>query len=98
MCFASHPTGYTSAMESDRFRPLLEAPGPFASVYFDDSQDTDDDTTELELKCWTLREHLKRQGANASITSAIEEAVRDARLPVGRGRRAVIAASCGVVV
>jgi hypothetical protein len=27
-------------MQPDRFRPLADAEGPFASVYFDDSHDT----------------------------------------------------------
>lgn len=85
-------------MESDRFRPLLEAHGPFASVYFDDSQDIDDTTTELDLNCRALREQLKGQGANESTVSAIEDAVIDVRLPVGRGRRAMIAASTGIVL
>jgi peptide chain release factor subunit 1 len=85
-------------MESDRFRRLLDVRGPFASVYFDDSQDTDDAAAELDLKCRTLREQLERHGANESITSAIENAVFDLRLPVGRGRRAVIAASTGVIL
>ncbi len=29
-------------MESERFRPLVTAKGPFVSVYFDDSRDTAD--------------------------------------------------------
>ena len=37
-------------MDSQRFRKLLDAPGPFASVYFDDSHDTHDAEAQLELK------------------------------------------------
>ncbi len=39
-------------MGSNRFRQLLDAPGPIASVYFDDSHDTHDAEAQLELK-WT---------------------------------------------
>ncbi|HEY0227290.1 MAG TPA: hypothetical protein VGC05_13065 [Mycobacterium sp.] len=85
-------------MESDRFRPLLEAHGPFASVYFDDSQDTDDATTELDLNSRALRKQLKGQGADESTISAIDDAVIDVRLPVGRGRRAMIAGSTAIVL
>ncbi|MGV7710912.1 hypothetical protein PJM28_28930, partial [Mycobacterium kansasii] len=36
-------------MDSQRFRKLLDAPGPFVSVYFDDSHDTHDAEAQLEL-------------------------------------------------
>ena len=61
-------------MDSERFRKLLDAPGPFASVYFDDSHDTHDAEAQLELKWRAVRERLEEQGADESVTNAIETA------------------------
>ncbi len=36
-------------MQPDRFRPLA-ADGPFASVYFDDSHDTEDAGAQLHVR------------------------------------------------
>lgn len=49
-------------MDSQRFRKLLDAPGPFVSVYFDDSHDTHDAEAQLELKWRAIREDLERRG------------------------------------
>ncbi|PBJ29483.1 hypothetical protein BI294_24585, partial [Mycobacterium avium subsp. hominissuis] len=49
-------------MDSQRFRKLLDAPGPFVSVYFDDSHDTHDAEAQLELKWRAIREDLERHG------------------------------------
>ncbi|OMC47058.1 hypothetical protein A5745_10810 [Mycobacterium sp. IS-2888] len=85
-------------MHSDRFRQLLDSPGPFASVYFDDSHDTHDAEAQLELKWRALREQLEQQGADASVTEQIGQAVMDLRAPIGRSGRAVVAAATGVVL
>lgn len=85
-------------MDSGRFRELLTAPGPFASVYFEDSADDDDPSPGLDLKWRALRDELQQRGADESITAAIEHAVLQLRLPIGRGGRAVIATATGVVV
>lgn len=85
-------------MNSDRFRQLLDAPGPFASVYFDDSHDTHDAEAQLELKWRALREQLEEQGADQAITDEIGRAVMDLRAPVGRSGRAVVASADGVVL
>ncbi|OBA61100.1 hypothetical protein A5647_11870 [Mycobacterium sp. 1100029.7] len=85
-------------MGSGRFRELLTAPGPFASVYFEDSDDDGEPTGQLRLKWWSLREELHRQGADETITAAIEHAVLQLRLPIGRGGRAVVAGASGVLV
>ncbi len=85
-------------MESDRFRQLLDAPGPFASVYFADSEDPDDVGAQLDLNWRALREQLEQQGADESVTAEIEYAVTDLRPPIGRGGRVVIAGATGVVL
>jgi hypothetical protein len=85
-------------MESERFRKLLDAPRPFASVYFDDSHDTHDAETQLELKWRAVREELGNQGAGDVVIDAVEAAIMDLRPPVGRSGRAVIASADGVVI
>lgn len=85
-------------MESQRFRKLLDAPGPFASVYFDDSHDTHDAEAQLELKWRAVKEELEKQGAEQSVIDRIESAVEDLRPPIGRSGRAVIAGANGVLI
>ncbi|OBF15420.1 hypothetical protein A5725_04280 [Mycobacterium kubicae] len=85
-------------MDSQRFRPLLDAPGPFVSIYFDDSHDTHDAEEQLALKWRAVREELEQQGADESVVSEIERAVTDLRPPVGRSGRAVVASSAGVLI
>jgi peptide chain release factor subunit 1 len=85
-------------MDSERLRPLLTAPGPFASVYFEDSHDTQDANAQLELRWRALREQLEELGADESVTDDMERAVLDVRPPVGRSGRAVVAGADGVVL
>jgi peptide chain release factor subunit 1 len=86
------------AVQSDRFRQLLDTPGPFASVYFADSDDADDTGAQLDLNWRAVREQLERQGADESVTGEIEYAVMDLRPPIDRGGRAVVAGATGVVL
>jgi peptide chain release factor subunit 1 len=85
-------------MDSQRFRKLLDAPRPFASVYFDDSHDTHDAEAQLELKWRAVREELENHGADQAIIEGIEDAVLNLRPPIGRSGRAVIASAAGVVI
>jgi peptide chain release factor subunit 1 len=85
-------------MDSERLRPLLTARGPFASVYFDDSHDTQDAAAQLELRWRGLREQLEELGADESVTADMERAVLDARPPIGRSGRGVVAGADGVVL
>ena len=85
-------------MRSERFRPLLTSHGPYGSVYFEDSQDTEDARAQIELKWRRLREQLQRQGAEPALTESIERAIVAARPAVGKGGRAVVASAEGVLV
>ena len=85
-------------MESVRFRLLLDTPGPFVSVYFEDSHDTHDADAQLELKWRALREQLEEQGIDESVTAEIGQAIMELRPPIGRSGRAVVAGATGVVV
>jgi hypothetical protein len=84
-------------MHPERFRPLLTADGPFASIYFDDSHDTPGAEARLELEWRGLRKQLEAQGAGTHAAT-IEPVVLGARRPVGRSGRGVIATSDRVVV
>lgn len=85
-------------MDSERFRPLLDAKGPFISIYFDDSHDTQDAVAQLDAKWRDMRKHLEEHSIDAALTEKLEHAVRDTRPPVGRSGRAVIAGADGVVI
>lgn len=85
-------------MDADRFRQLLTTKGPFASVYFEDTHDTEDAETQLDLKWRGVREQLVERGADESVVAAIEDAVRNLRPPAGRSGRAVIAGADSVVI
>jgi len=63
-CLPPDERGNQLRMDSDRFRRLLDAPGPFASVYFDDSHDTHDAEAQLSLKWRAVKEELEGLGAD----------------------------------
>ena len=42
-------------MQSERFRQLVDAKGPFVSVYFDDSHDTQDAAAQLGARLRDVR-------------------------------------------
>jgi hypothetical protein len=85
-------------MQPERFRSLLTSHGPFGSVYFEDSHDTEDAHAQIELKWRALREQLERQGAGRALTESIGHAIEDLQPAVGRGGRAVVASTDGVLV
>ena len=85
-------------MDSELLRSLLTTRGPFASVYFEGSHDTQDAAAHLDVRWRGLREQLVEQGAARSVTADIERGVMDLRPPIGRGGRALIAGADGVVV
>jgi Bacterial archaeo-eukaryotic release factor family 2 len=85
-------------MQSEHFRTLLTSRGPYGSVYFEDSHDTEDANAQIELKWRGLREQLERQGADPALTDRIERAIAETHPAVGRGGRAVVASADGVLV
>lgn len=78
-------------MKSDRFRMLAKAQGPFASVYFDDSHDTPDARSRLELQWNHLETKLTRHGAQASLVRRIRRAYDGVPSAVGRRGMAIVA-------
>lgn len=85
-------------MHSEHFRTLLTSNGPYASVYFEDSHNTEDAAAQLELRWRSLREQLEEQGADPVVTESIERAVVGARPAVGRSGRAIVATADGVLL
>ncbi|WP_431237065.1 hypothetical protein ACQ86B_19735 [Mycolicibacterium aichiense] len=85
-------------MHSDRFRPLVDAKGPFVSIYLDDSHDTEDAAAQLDARLRDIRKQLEEHSVDASVIEAVDSAVRAAHPPVGRSGRAVIAAGDTVVL
>lgn len=85
-------------MHAERFRGLVDATGPFVSIYFDDSHDTQDAAAQLDARLRDIRKHLEEQSVDAAVIESIETAVRSARPPVGRSGRGVIAAGATIVL
>jgi hypothetical protein len=85
-------------MQSERFRSLLTSHGPYGSVYFEDSHNTEDAEAQIELKWRALREQLEQQGADPALTESIGQAIADVRPAVGRSGRAVVVSTDGVLV
>ena len=77
-------------MQPDRFRLLLTSRGPYGSVYFDDSHDTEDAYTQIELKWRALREQLEQQGAEPALTESVEAAIAASRPAVGAVEKLII--------
>ncbi|MEW5809781.1 MAG: hypothetical protein AB1925_10025 [Actinomycetota bacterium] len=83
-------------MQPNRFRALVDVKGPFASVFVDDSHDTEDAEKKAELRWRAIEEDLTGHGADEQLVSAVRDALAGAPPPVGRGGRAVIATRDGV--
>ncbi len=86
-------------MHADRFRRLVDAQGPFISVYFDDSHDTADAGAQLDARLRDIRKNLEDQAIDASVIEGIEAGVRAKHPPVGRsGRGLVASATTGAIL
>lgn len=84
-------------MKSDRFRTLAKAQGPFVSVYFDDSHDTPDARTRLELQWRHLEEQLLGEGVGGALVQRIHQAYDGEPPAVGRRGLGIVAADDVVV-
>ncbi|MBY4130695.1 hypothetical protein HQO83_20080 [Rhodococcus fascians] len=78
-------------MHADEFDRLISAEGPFASVYFEDTHDTEDAAKQLELTWRGLRDQLVDAGAPEPVLDSIENEIRDSAPPVGRSGRGLVA-------
>ncbi|GAB3584358.1 hypothetical protein GCM10027445_60460 [Amycolatopsis endophytica] len=85
-------------MDTTTLRPLVDATGPFTSVYFEDSHDTADAEKQLELKWRELKDSLTAQHAPDGALSALEAAIMDGARATGRSGRVLLAAGAEVLV
>lgn len=85
-------------MHADRFRALLDRPGPFVSVYLDDSHDTADAAAQLDARLRDIRKHLEERSVEPDVIQAIDAAVRVKNPPVGRSGRGIIASGTAIVL
>lgn len=80
-------------MESEYFRPLTNAAGPFASAYFDASFNSADTATRVAAICTDVRKGLDDRGAEPAVIARLEEAILRSKPAVGRRGRGVIASA-----
>ncbi|MGV0836427.1 Rv2629 family ribosome hibernation factor [Mycolicibacterium thermoresistibile] len=85
-------------MQSDRFRPLLTSKGPYASVYFDVSRDSEDAAAQNDLRWRALRERLEELDADSDVIGHLERAIVDGPLAVGQSGRTLVATADGVLL
>lgn len=85
-------------MDMTELRRLVTAGGPFASVHFDESHDTEDAAKQLQLRLKEMEAALDEQGADRPTVEAILSRVRESTPPVGQAGRSVLAAHGEVVV
>ncbi|QIS20948.1 peptide chain release factor 2 [Nocardia terpenica] len=79
-------------------RELTGRKGPFGSVYFDSSHETEDAARQLGLRRRSLDEKLSAAGAPASMIRALDGAIAEGPAPRGRAGRALIADAGTVLV
>jgi hypothetical protein len=79
-------------MDTSALRGLTTADGPFASVHFDASYDTEDAAKQLALRSKEIEATLTGQRADAETVNAVLRAIRDREPPVGKAGRSIIAA------
>jgi peptide chain release factor subunit 1 len=85
-------------VHAERFRQVVAAEGPFASVYFEDSHDTEDAAKQRELTWRSLRQILAESGAPETVLAALEKAVLDSPPAVARSGRGLVAVAHHVVL
>lgn len=79
-------------MDTTALRDLTTAGGPFASVHFDESHDTEDAAKLLELRLKEIEAALADQRADPATVDAVLRAVRESEPPVGKAGRSIVAA------
>jgi peptide chain release factor subunit 1 len=84
------------AMQPTRFRPLVDARGPFASVYVDDTHNTADAEKQDELRWRSIAEELSAQGAGDELIDGVRRGLDETVRTAGHGGCAVVVSSGGV--
>ncbi|GAB3361190.1 Rv2629 family ribosome hibernation factor [Amycolatopsis echigonensis] len=84
-------------MDTRELRALL-TDGPFVSVHFDESHDTEDAAKQLRLRLKEIEAALEDQGADRPSVEAVLRAVEESAPPVGRAGRTIVAAHGAVLL
>lgn len=85
-------------MDTSALRDLTTAGGPFASVHFDASYDTEDAAKQLALRSKEIEAALSDQRADRETVTAVLRAIRDGERPVRKAGRSIIAAHGSVLL
>jgi hypothetical protein len=85
-------------VDTSALRDLTTASGPFASVHFDFSHDTEDAAKQLELRLKEIEAALSDQRADAETVDAVLRAIRESEPPVGKAGRSIVAAHGSVLL
>lgn len=85
-------------MRTTALRELTTTEGPFASVYFDSSHDTQDAAKQLELRWRALRDQVEAEGASDKLLATLDDAVAGSETAVGKAGRAIVATEGNVLV
>ncbi|MEU6623896.1 hypothetical protein ABZ926_24395 [Streptomyces litmocidini] len=93
---ASHPLGDT--MDLDFLKPLLERPGPWASVFVETSRETEDATQIQKLRDRAVARQLVDEGADPATVRAVAERLRDEPVSGAPPGRALFAEAGEVVL
>jgi peptide chain release factor subunit 1 len=85
-------------MRADRFRHLLDHAGPFASIYFGDSHDTEDAAAQMNLRWRSILGQLEDQGVDAKVSTELERAVHAVRRTLRFLRETLVSTLFGAIV
>ncbi|VVJ25042.1 Uncharacterised protein [Amycolatopsis camponoti] len=85
-------------MDTSALRDLTTAGGPFASVHFDESHDTEDAAKQLTIRLKEIEAALSDQRADAETVHAVLQAVVGSEPPVGKAGRSIVAAHGSVLL
>jgi hypothetical protein len=79
-------------VDTEALRAMLDSDGPFASVYFDASHDTEDAAKEVELRWRAVRARLIALDTPKPTIRALDAAAAERHPAVGRAGRFMVAA------
>jgi hypothetical protein len=85
-------------VDATGLRRLVPVHGPFASIYFDGTHDTENAAKLLELRWRELRADLAEQGATERQLGTLDAALAQSEPPVGRAGRAIVASPESVLL
>ncbi|ONM50059.1 hypothetical protein B0T44_14620 [Nocardia donostiensis] len=85
-------------MNGMSIREIAQRRGPFVSLYFDATHDTEDAAKQQELRWRSIREQLIDQGATEPMLALLDDAVTGSAPEPGRAGRALIADATQILV